>query len=76
MGFAENRAAIKKPIKSERSASLLLGKLDRIGANVEERILMLNTATEHNWQTVYAPKDRDAPAGRSSAPVREEDEWL
>ena len=61
MGFAENRAAIKKPIKSERSAALLLGKLDRIGANVEERILMLNTATEHNWQTVYAPKNLEAP---------------
>lgn len=76
MGFAENRAAIKKPIKSERSAALLLGKLDRIGKDTEERILMLNTATEHNWQTVYAPKDREAPAARSNAPVREEDEWL
>lgn len=74
MGFAENRAAIKKPIKSERSASLLLGKLDRIGSNADERILMLNTATERNWQTVYAPKDEAPPRG-DDAPRQEGWGW-
>lgn len=76
MGFAENRAAIKKPIKSERTAALLLGKLDRIGKDTEERILMLNTATERNWQTVYAPKDREAPPrGAGDAPRQEGWGW-
>lgn len=74
MGFAENRAAIKKPIKSERSASLLLGKLDRIGKDTEERISMLNTATERNWQTVYAPKDETPPRG-DDAPRQEGWGW-
>lgn len=74
MGFAENRAAIKKPIKSERSAALLLGKLDRIGKDTEERISMLNTATERNWQTVYAPKDETPPRG-DDAPRQEGWGW-
>lgn len=75
MGFAENRAAIKKPIKSERTAALLLGKLDRFGKDTEERILMLNTATERNWQTVYAPKDRETAPRGGDAPRQEGWGW-
>ena len=73
-GLAENRAAIKKPIKSLRAVKLLLAALDKLSKGDRGiKIAMLNKATASNWLSVYALNDRelaeaaqprDAPAER------------
>lgn len=58
--LAENRAALGKPMVTERAAALLLGKLDKLsGGNRSVKLRLLTKAVEHNWQSVYALDERE-----------------
>ncbi len=63
--FSENRAAIKKPMKSKGAVTALCNRLMRLssgnGDPVGAIIDMLDTATSSGWQSVYPPKT-GAPA--------------
>jgi len=72
-GFAEMRAAIKDPISTARSVTLLTKKLDKLsGGSSALKIDMLNEATLRNWKSVFAPKDDSAPARTSTVQESEE----
>ena len=72
--FAENRKAMKKPIRSKAAVTTLCNRL-RSGSNgdVQVMIEMLDTAVLHNWQSVYPLKDAPTPESRKS---RRDEEWL
>lgn len=58
--LAENRAALGKPMVTERAAALLLGKLDKLsGGNRSVKLRLLTKAVEHNWQSIYALDERE-----------------
>lgn len=74
-GLAENRALMKKPIKSMRSVRLLLAALDQLSGGVREiKIAMLDKAVRCNWLTVYAlnERDREEIERTRAAPERQE----
>lgn len=59
-GLAENRETLKKPMRSERSARLLLKKLDKLsGGDRALKIALLEKAVTSNWLTVYPLRDRE-----------------
>lgn len=67
--FAENRKALKKPMKTKGAVTALCNRLMRMsGGDIPMMIDMLDTATCNGWQTVYAPKDGgqyNKPSGNS-----------
>lgn len=77
-GFAEQRAKRKKEIKTDRQLHILLNKLDRLsGGDREVKICLLDEATEHGWDSVYARDgkakvntDRPAEAPKAKRYVR------
>lgn len=74
-GLAENRARMKKPIKSMRAVRLLLAALDQLSGGVREiKIAMLDKAVRCNWLTVYAlnKRDREEIERTRAAPERQE----
>lgn len=71
--FLDNRIAKKKPLKTERAAKILVNKLDRLsGGDRALKILLLDTALLHDWDSVYPLKDGDAAQAAPSAPLRGE----
>ena len=71
VGFAEQRKAARKEIKTERTLSLLLAKLDRLsGGDDALKTAMLDKATERGWQTVYELSDDERPRGSPPAEQR------
>lgn len=68
--FLAMRAEIKKPLVSQRAASLLYNKLVELsGKDPTVAAYLLNKATERQWLTLYALKPDDLEqlsAGRSS----------
>lgn len=72
-GFLENRAAMKKPVKTERAVTILCNRLAKFcGSDFTKMAELLDDATAHNWQTVYQPKDGGAN-GSNSRVVEEGD---
>lgn len=54
-GFLEQRAKRKKGIKTSRQLHILLNKLDRLSeGDTAAKICLLDEATEHGWDSVYA----------------------
>lgn len=67
--FVEHRKKLRKPM-TDRAIQLLIIKLRGMADSVPERIELINTAIEHGWQTVYAPKDPAAePRGMPASSV-------
>ena len=67
--FVEHRKKLRKPM-TDRAIQLLIIKLQGMADSVPERIELINTAIEHGWQTVYAPKDPAAePRGMPASSV-------
>lgn len=66
--FSENRAAIKKPMKSKGAVTALCNRLIRLSGGSGDQagtiIDMLDTATSSGWQSVYPPK--------TGAPVKQQ----
>ena len=68
--FLMMRAELKKPIQSERSATMLWNKLQGLSSGDPACMAqMLNNSTEHQWLSVYRLKDDELP----TAPKREVD---
>ena len=60
--FLIMRAELKKPIQSERSATMLWNKLQSLSAGDAACMArMLNNSTEHQWLSVYRLKDDEYP---------------
>ena len=59
--FVENRNALKKPMKTKGAVTLLCNKLaDLAGGDLSLMIRLLDTAVEHNWQSVFPAKGEPA----------------
>lgn len=60
--FVENRAALKKPMKSKAAVTALCNKLVKLTYGDTERMVeLLDTAVVNGWQSVYGGKDVPAP---------------
>ena len=67
--FVEHRKKLRKPM-TDRAIQLFIIKLQGMADSVPERIELINTAIEHGWQTVYAPKEPAAePRGMPASSV-------
>lgn len=61
--FLAMRRELKKPVQSERSATMLWNKLQSLsGGNAQHMAALLNAATEHQWLSVYQLKDDELPS--------------
>ena len=59
--FAENRRAIKKPIKTDRTLTLLLSKLNELsGGNRDRKIQLIDLAIERNWLSFFPLREERA----------------
>lgn len=58
--FREHRKTIKSPM-TDNAVRLLLKRLRRLSTDPEEQVLMIETAIEHGWKTVYPLKEEDKP---------------
>nr|WP_325300363.1 helix-turn-helix domain-containing protein [uncultured Dysosmobacter sp.] len=62
MDLAEVRQSKRKPYRTARQASMLCSKLTRIsGGSRAIMVSILDTAIEHGWDSVYAPRDSEQP---------------
>jgi len=72
LGLLENRAAIRKPVKTARAMNGILRQLDKhSGGNRAVKLLLLEKATLSNWLTVYPLKADELPAS-GAVPYNEE----
>lgn len=56
--FAENRRAIKKPIKTDRTLTLLLSKLNELShGNRDRKLQLIDLAIERNWLSFFPLHD-------------------
>lgn len=63
LGLLENRAAMKKPVKTARAMNGILNKLDRLsGGDRARKLALLEKATVSNWLTVFPLKPDELPA--------------
>lgn len=63
LGLLENRAAVKKPVKTVRAMKGILNKLDKLsGGSREIKLALLDKATVSNWLTVYPLKPDEQSA--------------
>ena len=71
--FAENRKAIRKPIETNRTLTLLLSKLDNLsGGNRDKKLKLIDLATERNWLSFFPLRDDPPPRqAKSAAPTYE-----
>ncbi len=60
MALAEVRASKRNPYRTARQATMLCSKLSKIsGGSRTIMVSILDTAIEHGWDSVYAPRDSD-----------------
>ena len=60
--FLAMRRELKKPVQSERSATMLWNKLQSLsGGNAQHMAALLNTATERQWLSIYQLKEDELP---------------
>lgn len=71
--FAENRKAIRKPIETNRTLTLLLAKLDKLsGGNRDKKLKLIDVATERNWLSFFPLRDDPPPRpAKGAAPTYE-----
>ncbi len=63
LGLLENRAALRKSVKTARAMNSILRQLDKhSGGDRAVKLLMLERATLSNWLTVYPLKPDELPA--------------
>lgn len=62
MGLLENRAAIKKPVRTLRAVNGILNDLEKYAEGDRAVALqMIDKATKSNWLTVYPLKPDERP---------------
>lgn len=71
LGFLENRALMKKPVKTTRAISGIINRLRKVNQR-ETEIAMLDKATLHNWLSVFPLKEDELPATGAHVPPEEE----
>lgn len=60
--FLAMRRELKKPVQSERSATMLWNKLQSLsGGSAQHMAALLNAATEHQWLSIYQLKEDELP---------------
>lgn len=57
MDFLTMRKSIKKPITTNRAATMLVNKLQSLSQNPQMQIAILNQSIFHSWQGVFELKD-------------------
>lgn len=63
LGLLENRAAMKKPVKTTRAMNGILNKLDKLsGGDRGMKLALLDKATVSNWLTVFPLKPDELPS--------------
>ena len=73
--FSENRATLKKPMKSQGAVTALCNRLSRLcGSNMEKMVCLLDDATVNGWQSVYDKTSGETTGG--AEPQRRERQWL
>lgn len=73
-GLLENRAAIKKLVKTMRSMNGVLRDVDKLSDGKRDlKILLLEQAVKYNWLTVYPLKRDVLPSGSRAVPGEAED---
>lgn len=61
LDFAENRRAIKKPIKTDRTLTLLLSKLNELSkGNRKQKLQLIDLAIERNWLSFFPLREEHA----------------
>lgn len=55
-GYVEMRAAIKKPLKTERAITLAINTLDRLRAAGNDPAAVLDQSVMHSWIGLFAIK--------------------
>ena len=61
LDFAENRRAIKKPIKTDRTLTLLLSKLNELSnGNRKRKLQLIDLAIERNWLSFFPLREEHA----------------
>ena len=68
-GFEEMRIKIKKPM-TDRAKTLLLGELQKLSANRDEQIEILNQSVARCWQGVFPLKDSGNNFHESKKPAQ------
>ena len=58
--YIKTRSLIKAPM-TEKALTILIAKVGRLESSVERQKLLLETAIENNWKSVYPLKDGDVP---------------
>ena len=72
-GLLEVRKKKKKPLDTVRAATILVNRIQKLsGGNRENKIALLDNATEHKWDTVYPLKADELPAGATDRVVENE----
>lgn len=63
LGLLDNRAAMKKPVKTARAMNGILNKLDKLsGGDRGMKLALLDKATVSNWLTVFPLKPDELPS--------------
>jgi len=76
LGLLENRAALKKPVKTARAMKGILRQLDKhSGGDRVVKLLLLEKATMLNWLTVYPLKPDERAAPRRVVDEEDLPEW-
>ncbi len=58
--FREHRKTIKSPM-TDNAVQIFAKRLRRLSTDPDEQVLMIETAIEHGWKTVYPLKEEDKP---------------
>ena len=76
-GLLENRAANKKPVKTERAMQGILRDLDKhSNGNRDLKLILLERSTTHNWLTVFKPRPEDLPTDTPASHTVVEEEQV
>ena len=59
MEWAEMRKAIKKPITTKTTVTRALNKLNSLAKTTEEKIALIELATDRCWQGFYLPREEE-----------------
>ena len=62
--FLKMRKSIKKPM-TDRAMTLLINKLDKLGANDNEKIEILNQSIFNSWQGEFELKNKEISKGKT-----------
>lgn len=62
--FLKMRKSIKKPM-TDKAMSLLINKLDKLAANDNEKIEILNQSIFNSWQGVFELKNKEIAKGKT-----------